>query len=68
MFAVYISAARTRVHVHAHGRVRRNVPGGILKGYIHDYKAAAARQEAICGRCNLQEFAAELSARARARV
>jgi len=60
MFAVYIGP-----RVHAYTRVRAaKRPSGDSKGYIHNYKAAA-RQEAICGRRNLQEFAAELSARAR---
>lgn len=51
---------RTR-YTYAHTRTRRSVPRG-FKG-IYTQLQASARQEAICGRCNLQEFAAELSAR-----
>lgn len=48
-------------YTYAHTLIQRSVPRG-FKG-IYTQLQASARQEAICGRCNLQELAAELSAR-----
>lgn len=68
MFAVYIARTHdehavhgTRTRAHTRTVVERSVPRG-FKG-IYTQLQASARQEAICGRCNLQELAAESGAR-----